>query len=188
MVDTPTKTDYILIMPVLRLKGITGPGLAFVTTTVIDWLPIFKSQQLAKAVAQQLGETASMQDVSIAGYVVMPSHVHSLVGLKDFAKLSSFVKAFKSLSARRLRQFDLESYRDQLYRMGQFRLWKRRFDDVIIVSEEQFRTKLRYIHENPMKAGLVKDVLGWEFSSARSWLLNEPGETNIVKDFRWVAG
>jgi len=175
-------------MPVLRLKGVTGPGLAFVTTTVIDWLPIFKFRQLAQAVTRQLGETASIQNVSIVGYVIMPSHVHFLAGLKNIAELSSFVKAFKSLSARRLRQFDLELYRDQLYRMGQFRLWKRRFDDVIIVSEEQFRTKLRYIHENPVRAGLANDVLEWEFSSARSWLLDKSGEVDIVKDFLWLAG
>jgi len=175
-------------MPVLRLKGIAGPGLAFVTTTVIDWLPIFKSPQLAKAVMWQLGETASIQNVSIVGYVIMPSHVHFLAGIKDIAKLSTFVKAFKSLTARRLQQYDLAPYRHQLYATGQFRLWKRRFDDVIIVSEEQFRTKLRYIHENPIKAGLADDELGWEFSSARSWLLDEPGEIEIVKDFQWVRG
>ncbi|MCP4569837.1 MAG: hypothetical protein GY841_19835 [FCB group bacterium] len=65
-------------------------------------------------------------------------------------------------------------------------MWKRRFDDVIIVSEEQFNIKLQYIHNNPVKADLVDELTNWPFSSARAWLLNEPGDIEIVKDFDWV--
>ena len=110
----------------------------------------------------------------MVGYVIMPSHVHFLAGLKNVAELSSFVKTFKSLSAGRLRQFDLGLYRDYLYRTGQFRLWKRRFDDVIIESNKQFRTKLRYIHENPVKAGLVNDALGWELKELADGDVRQP--------------
>ena len=106
--------------------------------------------------------------------------------MSDISLLSSFVQAFKSLTARRLKNLGLMTNLKQYNSTGSFRLWKRRFDDVIIVSEKQFRRKLQYIHDNPMKSGLVKNALDWEFSSARAWMNGEIGEIEIKKDFRWT--
>ena len=49
-------------------------------------------------------------------------------------------------------------------------IWMPRFDDLAIYTEKQFRTKLNYIHNNPVKAGLVSKVTEYEFSSAVDWL------------------
>jgi len=173
-------------MPVLRLKDICGPGLVFVTTTVIEWLPVFKPPRIAREITRQLAETALINDVSVVGYVVMPSHVHMSIGLSEVASLSSFIQSFKSLSSRRVRGIVGKPYPVRLNDSGRFQLWRRRFDDLIVVSEEQFRIKLQYIHDNPVKAGLVDSAIDWEFSSARAWLLDEPGEIEIVKDYRWI--
>lgn len=186
--DFSSQIYYSPIVPVLRLKEITGPGLVFVTTTVLDWHQTFKPPQIAREVTQQLGKTASFYNVSIVGYVVMPSHVHILAGLEDISALSSFIQAFKSLSSRRLSKLEMAPCILPPPRTGRIQLWKRRFDDIIIVSEEQFRRKLNYIHDNPVKAGLVKEAIDWAFSSARAWLLDEPGEIEIIKDYRWTCG
>ena len=173
-------------MPVIRLPGNAGPGLAFVTTTVIEWLPVFSRSEIARVIASQLAETACIKSCSITGYVVMPSHVHMLVGLANMRCLSSFVQSFKSLSSRRVRKLINEEYADLLYRSGRFHLWMRRLDDVVITSDTHFRTKLDYIHSNPVKADIATDAVSWQYSSARCWLLNEPGIVPIDKNFRWI--
>ena len=173
-------------MPVSRLKEITGPGLVFVTTTAIDWHPVFKPPHIARAIAQQIAETASFLDISVVGYVVMPSHVHLLLGFPEVSLLSKAVQSFKSMTSRRLRRMDLSPYEKQLWQSGSFRLWKRRFDDVIIASETQLNRKLQYIHNNPVKAGLVREATEWEFSSARSWLIGEVGLIKIDKEYKWI--
>ncbi|MEW6050788.1 MAG: hypothetical protein AB1644_06970 [Candidatus Zixiibacteriota bacterium] len=48
-----------------------------------------------------------------------------------------------------------------------------RFDDVAIYTDHQFRTKLNYVHNNPVKAGLVTSPELYPFSSARAWYLRE---------------
>ena len=173
-------------MPVLRLKNITGPGLVFVTTTAIDWHPVFKPPHIARAIAQQIAETASFLDISIVGYVVMPSHVHLLLGFPEVSLLSKAVQSFKSITSRRLRGMDLSPSEKQIMQSGSFRLWKRRFDDVIITSRMQFKRKLQYIHNNLVKAGLVEEATEWEFSSARSWLMGEVGLIKIDKEYKWI--
>ncbi len=160
-------------MPVKRLSNLSGSGLAFVTTSVIDWKPIFKPPAIAREITLQISETMSYYNVSVVGYVVMPSHVHLLLGLNDVSQLSQTVQSFKSLSARRLRNS-----------IGTNALWQRRFDDLIVVSELQYHRKLQYIHNNPVKDGFVEQAIDWEFSSARDWLLNKPGLIEIDKEYK----
>jgi hypothetical protein len=70
-----------------------------------------------------------------------------------------------------------------LIQRGRFSLWKPRFDDVIIISEEQMRTKLNYIHNNPVKAGLVSNPEDDRYTSAGDWLDNRPGLLPIDKNW-----
>jgi REP element-mobilizing transposase RayT len=170
-------------MPVRRLKGQKGPALVYVTTTCIDWLPIFSDREAAKCIARQLGETAKAMNTAIVAYVVMPTHMHALLGFPDVKELSNFMQTFKSLSSRSIKALDFRNFKNFLHKNGMFSLWKRGFDDLIIFSEEQFWTKLTYIHENPVRAGLVEKATDWEFSSAKDWALGENGLSTIDKTF-----
>jgi REP element-mobilizing transposase RayT len=90
-------------MPVRTRVKLEVPSLIFVTTTVKDHIAIFKNNKLAKIVLDQFVETCSYFDVSIVGYVLMPSHLHAMVGLINASKLSEFMQAFKSLSSRKIK-------------------------------------------------------------------------------------
>ena len=93
------------------------------------------------------------------GYALMPDHMHLLVELSGGGPmLSRFMRDIKSLSSR-------------LIFPGKGAVWMPRFDDVAIYSENQFRTKLTYIHNNPVKAGLANRPEIYKYSSARNWLL-----------------
>ena len=172
-------------MPVARIN-ITGPAAAFVTTTVVKWTPIFKSDKAATEVVVQLKETANLFNVAILGYVIMPSHVHLLLGFRDITILSKFMQAFKSLISRRIKKLDLGKFKNVLYQKDKFNLWMRRFDDLIIYSEKQFKTKLEYIHDNQVKDGFAVESINWKYSSAGDWLLDERGFIEIEKDYRWL--
>jgi putative transposase len=173
-------------MPIARLAEFRGPSLVFVTTTVRDWLPVFSMEHAAKALLDQLRETAETRGVSVAGYVVMPSHIHVMIGLTDYGQLALFMQAFKGLSARRVRQLDLAGMEARLWDGGSFSLWRRRFDDLVICSEVQFKRKLEYIHNNPVRAGLVQSAVSWRHSSARDWLGGDAGPITVVRNFVWL--
>jgi putative transposase len=171
-------------MPVRKRLNIEGRALVFVTTAITDWLPILENEAAAAAVTGQLKETARSFEISVVGYVIMPSHMHALLGFRRIEDLSRFMQTFKSLSARRVKMLGLHSVTKALTIDGKFKLWRPRFEDLLIVSEKQFRTKLEYIHHNPVKAGLVSNAEGWTYSSARDWLTDEPnGMVEIDKGF-----
>ena len=168
-----------------RLK-LHGHALVFVTTTAHEWTPIFREEELASLITRQLKESLEFYNVSLVGYVLMPSHLHMLLGLKKVELLSKFMQSFKILSSKLIKEAAPSMTTIQLSEKGRFRLWRPRFDDLIITSEEQFRIKLNYIHYNPVKAGLAENPEDWKYSSACSWILGIPGLLPIEKDFAYT--
>ncbi len=57
--------------------------------------------------------------------------------------------------------------------------WQRRFYDFNVNSPRKEIEKLRYIHRNPVKRGLVEKPDQWKWSSFRSYAYKEPGAVRI---------
>ena len=139
----------------------------------------------ARSILDQLRETISHYQLPLAAYVLMPSHLHALLGVREIEQLSRIMQAFKSLSSRRVRPLLPPRLRRVFDRSGRFLFWRPRFDDLIIWSEKQFRIKADYIHNNPVKAGLVARPVDYAFSSARDWLADETGLIPVDKKWTW---
>jgi putative transposase len=176
----------LLEMPPVTRIDLRGPAAAFVTTTVTNWQPVFSKRETADLVILTLDETVKKFGISVCGYVLMPSHLHLLAGFPQIEKMSLIIGSFKSLTSRRIRERMREQEQSHFLLSGEFKLWKRRFDDVIIVSERQFRIKLDYIHNNPVKAGLVDSADEYVYSSAADWTGSGNGAIEVIKDWRWT--
>jgi len=173
-------------MVIRKRLPIKGKALVYITTTATDWIPVFGDAVVASIVMSKLAEAVEQFQVAVVGYVLMPSHLHLMLGFAHVELLSKFMQSFKILSSKTVRELVFPSILDRLWNNGRFSLWKPRFDDLITVSEEQFRIKLNYIHNNPVKAGLVSDPCDWFYSSASDWLKDEPGPVKVDKHFKWT--
>lgn len=60
-----------------------------------------------------------------------------------------------------------------------------RFDDQVIRTAEMFWTKLHYIHNNPVKAGMITKSEDYKYSSARNYAF---GDNSILKIDTSYAG
>lgn len=47
--------------------------------------------------------------------------------------------------------------------------WQRSFRGIVIGDPDNFGTRVRYIHWNPVKAGYVEQPVDYRWSSARAW-------------------
>lgn len=169
-------------MIVRKRLEIEAGGVVFITTTVRDWYPIFRNEEAAHIALCQFGETMGYFGASTIAYVLMPSHFHAVINLRSINDLSNLLRSFKGISSRKIKQLNYGIFEKTFYIDGKFHLWKPRFDDFVIRNMEQLAIKVRYIHENPVRAGLVSEVTDWKYSSARSWILDEPGLVEIDKN------
>jgi len=173
-------------MTIRKRLQIEEPGLTFVTTTVVDWTPIFNVHPVAKQILLTLEGNIRQYKACLVAYVLMPSHIHMMIYLPEISFLSKFIQAFKSISSRRVKGICIKTYSHRFVKNGRFGLWKPRFDDFIINDKRQFHTKLDYIHNNPVRAGLVLQATDWPYSSASDWAGNKPGFLPIDKSICYL--
>lgn len=104
----------------------------------------------------------------LLAWVIMPNHVHALIETILGFPLDKIIQSWKSFTAHKAN--------DLLGRSGQF--WFPDYFDRYIRNERHFYNAVRYIHENPVKAGLVSRAVDWPFSSASLWERERPVRKN----------
>ncbi len=103
----------------------------------------------------------------------MPEHVHLLVNEPERSNLAQALKSLKQGVARRLALRADEPF------------WQERYYDFNVWSERKFVEKLRYLHRNPVKRGLVAKPEDWDWSSFRHYATGETGLVEI--ESQWTA-
>src|ERR1700733_1921286 len=102
-------------------------------------------------------------------FVVMPNHVHMLI--TPYRSLRQVTNWIKGVSAREANQ--------ALNPTGQ-RFWQDESFDHWARSVQEFEKIERYIHENPVRAGLVREAVDWRFSSAGRSAQTRKGSTTTA--------
>jgi putative DNA methylase len=97
------------------------------------------------------------QRYHLLAWCVMPNHVHVLIECMVRWPLGDVLHSWKSFTANKANEI--------LCRHGEF--WQREYLDRYIRNAEHYSRAIRYIEDNPVKAGLVRNASDWPFSSAR---------------------
>ncbi len=124
----------------------------------------------------------------LIAWVVMPNHVHVLIRAYEGIPLGKIVQSWKSYTGRRIRPLMEDMYHCRIdgragARRSQARrsqedqtpaqplqgVWTREYWDRFVRNERHFETVVAYIHENPVKAGLVGEAQDWLWSSTREY-------------------
>jgi putative transposase len=129
----------------------------------------------------------------VYGYVVMPDHVHLLLSEPELDTLAAVIKSLKQGVSRRiiksadnLQEFEGGPLKPAFGLNGKEQyLWQRRYYDFNIRNYPQFVEKLRYIHRNPVRAGLCNRPEDWDASSFRHYATGCEGIVEIESE--WTA-
>lgn len=170
-------------------KIFEGVGVYFVTFTVVEWLPVFIEEPTFKIITDSLNFCTQNKHLRVNAYVIMPTHMHAVVFDKDFdsERLKHTLDDFRKFTGRRLADYCDAHYSstfgEALRRAaGEDRLrrfWQPTQHPEGIVSERFWQQKVNYIHENPVRKGLVTKPEDWRFSSARFWLGENTNDSDV---------
>ena len=119
----------------------------------------------------------------VHGYVIMPEHFHLLMTEPEVGDPSVVMKVLKERFTRKLRTEGaplIASFAmSGLSRPEPAPVWQKRFYDFNVWTEDKHVEKLRYMHRNPVKRGLVDRPEQWAWSSFRSYLFGETGPVRV---------
>jgi len=155
--------------------------LHFITCSCYRRLPLLRARARDRLLAI-LEQTRLRYRFVVVGYVVMPEHVHLLITEPEVGSPSTVMQVLKQRSARALLPKRRRRDRRQHELFGeepQRAFWQARFYDFNVWTAKKRVEKLRYMHRNPVKRGLVEAPEQWRWSSFRFYRWNEPGLVRV---------
>ena len=95
---------------------------------------------------------------NLMAWCIMPNHVHTLLEMFRGISLSRVMQSWRSYTAHQINRL--------LNRTGQ--VWMQEYFDRYIRDADHYQKVVNYIHNNPVKAGLVAAPAQYRWSSAWS--------------------
>ena len=163
-------------------RNASTDDLYFVTLTVIDWIDVFTRRQYNDFIIENLAFCQQHKNLNIYAYVIMTNHIHLVANVTD-GSLGEVLGHFKSYTSKKL--FEMiagntqESRREWMLkafeRAGKYnplnehhQFWQNGNYPVLLYSPAVIEQKINYIHDNPVKAGLVGAAHEYWYSSANA--------------------
>ena len=151
--------------------------LHFITCSCYRRLPFLRTECSRDLFLSILEQTRERYRFVVVGYVVMPEHIHLLITEPEVGTPSTVMQVLKQRTARALlpRKKRADARQPWLFADATLRLpfWQARFYDFNVWTTHKRIEKLRYMHRNPVKRGLVSSAEEWRWSSYRFYLLDE---------------
>ena len=162
------------------LKRHYGGGDAhFITCSCYHREPWLDSELRRDLFLSILEDTRKRYRFVVLGYVVMPDHFHLLISEPQVGDPSKVLQVVKQRFAQRVLGRPRRKPNAEPNLRKTLHVWEPRFYDFNVWSEHKRVEKLRYIHRNPVKRGLVEEPEEWAWSSFRDYLYGETGKVRV---------
>ncbi len=126
-------------------------GSYFITLVTRQRKPLLTQTENIRALRTAVATVKAKHQFTIEAIVVLPDHIHCLLSMPvDDADYSMRIRLIK---------------RKLTVQTGILNLWQHRFWEHLIRDHQDYAAHFDYIHYNPVKHGLVKQVKDWSYSS-----------------------
>jgi putative transposase len=156
----------------------------FLTMTVVDWVDVFTRPMYKTIITDSLQYCQKEKGLEIYAWVLMTNHLHLLATAKEGYNLSAILRDFKKFTSKKIVETvtkEIESRKQwMLYRFNyhgfwhpknqQFKFWQDGNEAKEIHSNDFLFQKLHYLHDNPVRAGIVEFPEEYLYSSARNYV------------------
>ena len=170
----------------------------YITAVAKDRLSVFRKDQIKTITCKALNEARKSGGFAIYAYVLMPDHFHAITDSP--LKPSKIIQYLNGIISRRVIDH-LKEHRHNasLQKLGResgarghrYSLWDHHSNVLPIFSEDMFMQKVNYIHQNPLRAGLVERDEDYLWSSVRIWKRCALEDEPLMVDFdqiNWRRG
>lgn len=157
-------------------RNLIKGGTFFFTVTLKDRQSdiLFRQIDLLKTAFQTVQKEKPYFTKAI---VILPEHLHAIWQLpENDLDYEGRWRKIKSLFTRKLAKAGIISGKNK---RGEYNLWQPRYWEHTIRDEIDFENHVNYIHYNPVKHGLVKQVCDWQYSSFHRYVK----EGTLTKDW-----
>ena len=168
----------------------------FLTFTVLQWIDVFSRECYRETLLESLTYCIANKGLRLHAWVIMSNHIHLVASMKDGHSMSGFVRDFKKFTAKKIvsavNSNPAESRREWMMRAfsraGQFnnnneivQFWEQDYHPIVLSTPGRLAQRMAYLHQNPVRAGIVWEPQDYKYSSAGDYILGKEGLLPLVK-------
>ena len=171
-------------------------GTYFITSAVVDWIDVFTRDIYKDIFLDSIRFCQKNQGLQLHAWVLMPNHFHLIASFLN-ANPGLVMKNIKSFTAmkiidaiinnpqesRKKWMLDLfEKNGNQQKNNLRFQFWQHENHPILLDTNEKLTQRMSYLHENPERAGFVRNPQDWNYSSAIDYYIESgKGLLEIVR-------
>jgi len=162
----------------------------FLTFQVVDWIDVFTRKIYKEIIVDSFQYSMENKSLQIFAYVIMSNHIHLIANSTD-GRLSDTIRDIKKFTSKKIIEaidnipdsrrewmlnrfkFNASHHKSNKY----YQVWTHENHAVELISNHFIQQKVNYIHNNPVKAGLVRNPEDYKYSSACSYA----GQEGLLK-------
>lgn len=152
-----------------QARNHSSTGIYHVMLRGIDKRLLFMDDEDKKKFIKGLAKAKEIAGFKLYGYCLMDNHIHILIGESE--ELGKSIKRFTVGY--------VQWHNSKYGRTGH--LFSNRYLSEPVESENYLLTVLRYIHQNPVKAGMVKQIGDYPWSSYCDYMSTYSKDATLVE-------
>lgn len=155
----------------------------FMTLTVVNWVDVFTRKNHRDTILRSLEYCKQEKGLVVFAYVIMSNHLHLIANTNEPHLLKDAMRDFKKFTSKEILfqiENEPESRREWMLPLfainaansskhKNYKFWQEGNHAIELYSENFIWDKITYIHNNPVRSGLVKQPQDWLYSSARNY-------------------
>ena len=174
--------------------------LYYLTFQVVYWIDIFTRKRYRDIFIESLKYSQENKGLELFAYVIMSNHVY-LIARSDTENLSQTIGDIKKFTSKKILNSikeEPESRREWMLfmferaakkhkRNTKYQLWTHESHAIHLYSDKFIKERLMYIHNNPVKAGIVENPEDYLYSSARNYASMDAVLDIEILTFTWIT-
>lgn len=155
-------------------------GIYFITSTIVYWVNVFTKPEYFQIILQSLKHCQESKGLNLHAWVIMSNHLHLIVSRTGELSLPEILRDFKKFTSKEIihtinnsndsrRKWMLELFAgraEKLKRIKHYKVWQDGTHPIHLENNLMIDQRLNYLHNNPVKAGIVNQAEHYTYSSA----------------------
>jgi len=165
----------------------------YITITVVDWIDLFTRKRYKDIMVDALKYGQTSKGLEIYAWCLMPSHLHMICRSNSQNSVADIMRDLKGHTSKQLirsiteenesrTEWMLERFEKacaHLKRGQKYKIWQNGYHAKELTGNAFIYQKLKYIHMNPVEAGIVEKFEDYLYSSGPNYA-DKDGMLDVV--------
>lgn len=168
----------------------------FITSTVVNWMDALSRPIYKDIIIHSLHYCIQEKGLQLHAWVIMNNHIHIIASAKEGSEIAGILRDFKKFTSRKIIEAIIQNpqesrkewllnafgFAGRLNKSNEhYQFWQQGFHPIELSDDSIFRQKMLYLHDNPVKDGVVWQAQDYKYISAIDYYENKVGLLPLMK-------